>query len=387
MRRRNLLQNKYKHIRYSNDGGNTFTAASQKAIDETKGSLPLDGRNLLDVSKIAKGNNVSSLTVTNAATNTFNIVIGTADTMGRIQKVLPFVTDTTKWGSRKYVLSGYINASVNTTVIFDFGDINQNEVAINATTTSTYFAVTFNSTNNLTSPYYGFIDVNLPTAPTANITFSFGRLKLEVGDKASAWSPTNLVDIENAENNSLDGRNLVQGVADESKVFSYTGLYDVTYDSAVTLRMPPDRKVGDKFIFSAEAKLEAEDVTKAWIFIGGGLAISDSGADSKWNGIPGCGFPTSLAGKGWSKVSIIFKITSDNVIYATKPCGIQAGSLTGTLQVKNIQLKRGDSETTWTPSPEDCTFGTTEGKYMGTLVWDKPYPSNNPRDYTWRTNS
>ena len=153
----------YTFLRYSNDGGQTFTAASQKAIDEAKGSLPLEGRNLLDVSKIAKGINTPSLTVTNAAKNTFNIAIGTANTMGRIQNVLPFVTDTTKWGSRKYVLSGYIKASVGTTVIFDFGDIIQNEAAINVTSTSTYFAVTFNRTNFLDSSYYGFIDFNFIT--------------------------------------------------------------------------------------------------------------------------------------------------------------------------------------------------------------------------------
>ena len=83
--------------------------------------------------------------------------------------------------------------------------------------------------------------------------------------------------------------------------------------------MPPNRKIGDKFILSAEAKLEAKDVTNVWILVGAGVAVSDSGAEKKWNGIPPCLVPTSLAGMGWSKVSIIIKITSDNVIYATIP--------------------------------------------------------------------
>lgn len=47
------------------------------------------------------------------------------------------------------------------------------------------------------------------------------------------------------------------------------------------------------------------------------------------------------------------------------------------------KLELGDTATPWTPAPEDCTFGTTTGKYMGTAVWDKPYPPLDPSEYTW----
>lgn len=358
----------YTFLRYSNDGGNTFTAASQKAIDEAKGSLPLEGRNLLDVGKIARGINVSLLTVTNAATNTFNIVIGTANTIGRIQNVLPFATDTNKWGSRKYVLSGYIKASVSTTVIFDFGDINQNEAAINVTSTSTYFAVTFNSTNFLDSPHYGFIDVNLPTAPTNNISVYFDKLKLEVGSVATAFTETNIVNIENAEKNSLAGRNLLNNTfkytlenpyiianATSSPISFYTNMvcrlllsnvYKLTFktDGIITSSSMPKEKGVRTFL----------------------IARNENGTDN-WS-LPYYKISDTLGSQYIN--SGLYTLRFDNM-----------GSTP--IKIWDIKLEVGDTATPWTPAPEDCTFGTTEGEYMGTLVWDKPYPSNNPADYTW----
>ena len=55
----------------------------------------------------------------------------------------------------------------------------------------------------------------------------------------------------------------------------------------------------------------------------------------------------------------------------------------GTVTVSKAKLEIGDTATDWTPSPEDRQLGTTPGKYLGTLVWDKPYPSPDTADYTW----
>lgn len=55
----------------------------------------------------------------------------------------------------------------------------------------------------------------------------------------------------------------------------------------------------------------------------------------------------------------------------------------GTVTVSKAKLEIGDTATDWTPSPEDQALGTTPGKYLGTLVWDKPYPSPDTADYTW----
>ena len=55
----------------------------------------------------------------------------------------------------------------------------------------------------------------------------------------------------------------------------------------------------------------------------------------------------------------------------------------GTVTVSKAKLEIGDTATDWTPSPEDQALGTMPGKYLGTLVWDKPYPSPDTADYTW----
>lgn len=55
----------------------------------------------------------------------------------------------------------------------------------------------------------------------------------------------------------------------------------------------------------------------------------------------------------------------------------------GTVTVSKAKLEIGDTATDWSPAPEDQQLGTTPGKYLGTLVWDKPYPSPDTADYTW----
>lgn len=55
----------------------------------------------------------------------------------------------------------------------------------------------------------------------------------------------------------------------------------------------------------------------------------------------------------------------------------------GTVTVSKAKLEIGDTATDWSPSPEDQQLGTTPGKYLGTLVWDKPYPSMDTSAYTW----
>ena len=51
--------------------------------------------------------------------------------------------------------------------------------------------------------------------------------------------------------------------------------------------------------------------------------------------------------------------------------------------ITNIKIELGNNATPWTPAPEDQALGTTPGKFLGTLVWDKPYPSPKIEDYIW----
>lgn len=36
------------------------------------------------------------------------------------------------------------------------------------------------------------------------------------------------------------------------------------------------------------------------------------------------------------------------------------------------------------PAPEIAYRGTQTGRYLGTLTWDKPFPSEDPKDYEWQ---
>ena len=54
-----------------------------------------------------------------------------------------------------------------------------------------------------------------------------------------------------------------------------------------------------------------------------------------------------------------------------------------TLFVCGFKVEEGETATPWSPAPEDQQRGTTPGKYLGTLVWDKPYPSMDTSAYTW----
>ena len=61
----------------------------------------------------------------------------------------------------------------------------------------------------------------------------------------------------------------------------------------------------------------------------------------------------------------------------------KSGNSSLSVYLKDFMLTMGDEYYDYAPSPEDQQFGTTPGKYLGTLVWDKPYPSPDTADYTW----
>lgn len=54
-----------------------------------------------------------------------------------------------------------------------------------------------------------------------------------------------------------------------------------------------------------------------------------------------------------------------------------------TVEITGIKLEIGDKATEWSPEAWKQQFGTAEGAWLGTLVWEHPYPSNNFSDYTW----
>lgn len=47
------------------------------------------------------------------------------------------------------------------------------------------------------------------------------------------------------------------------------------------------------------------------------------------------------------------------------------------------KFEEGAAATEWTPAPADQRFGLTPGQWLGTAVWEKPYPPMAVDEYTW----
>lgn len=81
--------------------------------------------------------------------------------------------------------------------------------------------------------------------------------------------------------------------------------------------------------------------------------------------------------KNWQRFEI--KTTSDDqghalLFYAYNACKFDLCC---------IQFAQGQGVDTWQPAPKDAAIGTTAGKYLGVVSWDKPYPPMNSTLYQW----
>lgn len=56
----------------------------------------------------------------------------------------------------------------------------------------------------------------------------------------------------------------------------------------------------------------------------------------------------------------------------------------GTVRISEPCVTIGDTRYPYSPAPEDQQFGLTPGRYMGVAVSDKPYPPMLVEDYTWQ---
>lgn len=84
--------------------------------------------------------------------------------------------------------------------------------------------------------------------------------------------------------------------------------------------------------------------------------------------------------KEWKRHTFVLRFLKDapNVAFS-----VEKDANGNTLFVCGFKVEEGETATPWSPAPEDQQRGTTPGKYLGTLVWDKPYPSMDTSAYTW----
>ena len=57
---------------------------------------------------------------------------------------------------------------------------------------------------------------------------------------------------------------------------------------------------------------------------------------------------------------------------------------TGLVRIGRIMCCAAPSTDSYHPAPEIAYRGTQTGRYLGTLTWDKPFPSEDPKDYEWQ---
>ena len=56
----------------------------------------------------------------------------------------------------------------------------------------------------------------------------------------------------------------------------------------------------------------------------------------------------------------------------------------GSIRIGRIMCCAAPSTDSYHPAPEIAYRGTQTGRYLGTLTWDKPFPSEDPKDYEWQ---
>lgn len=61
----------------------------------------------------------------------------------------------------------------------------------------------------------------------------------------------------------------------------------------------------------------------------------------------------------------------------------QPTSTTLNLYIADLMITQGNTPYDYAPAPEDQQFGLTQGRYIGIMSWDKPYPPLDPSAYTW----
>lgn len=84
--------------------------------------------------------------------------------------------------------------------------------------------------------------------------------------------------------------------------------------------------------------------------------------------------------KEWKRHTFVLRFLKDapNAAFS-----VEKDANGNTLFVCGFKVEEGETATPWSPAPEDQQRGTTPGKYLGTLVWDKSYPSMDTSAYTW----
>ena len=120
-----------------------------------------------------------------------------------------------------------------------------------------------------------------------------------------------------------------------------------------------------KPIVSFDAKADSEANLKV-------LRRNDSTIGSQFN---------VEVGTQWRRYVVEFSDSTAGSVQNT--LGFAPSNVDVNYYITNIKVEYGTSATDYSECPDDQSTYQVTGKYMGTLVWDNDYPSENFDDYTW----
>lgn len=180
------------------------------------------------------------------------------------------------------------------------------------------------------------------------------------------------------------GRNLAKGTLDFSGVWNlsasgvvtdekYNGLSVLVQDGSWNQRgAVVSCKAGRVYTFSFFAKVDTEiPINCKWV-----LRNVEDEDYIVTGGLTSYGQFTTE----WKRYSVTIKFLRDcpNAAFS-----VEKKDNGSRMWLCGYKVEYGDKATEYSPAPEDQQFGLTTGKYIGIATWDKPYPPLNPSAYTW----
>lgn len=158
-------------------------------------------------------------------------------------------------------------------------------------------------------------------------------------------------------------------------------------------------KKGQELVVSYVLEFNNVQITKGHGEDGSGR-MQSHGSETGFTGqIDSCMYPTSdwLEGdfRKFFGLNTETPLNGTFLIQHRRPCSVNSKDerwlsnirfdyCTGLVRIGRIMCCAAPSTDSYHPAPEIAYRGTQTGRYLGTLTWDKPFPSEDPKDYEWQ---
>lgn len=169
-------------------------------------------------------------------------------------------------------------------------------------------------------------------------------------------------------------------VEDDATVLTMTSTVS-TYKNIVEFELQHIAFNSD-YVFSFEAK--GSGVLNSYFYPTNVLSVENSdGYTHTWTSAADGANSVALTNQ-WKRYWVRWRTGNANTATGIKNVllRVRNGDV-NTASIRLPKLELGSVATPWSPSQTEQQFGTAEGAWLGTLVWEHPYPSNNFGDYTW----